>query len=363
MRRWVWDTMVLRLQWGDKPGEVGKAVVDLDASPDRSYLLTAGPSQVVVANNGSLCVTDTHNNRIQLFDARGRLQWCLGRRGLQPGEFSGRIRKALVGPTGDVYATQTRGSPRQPGDPPQWSDADKERWRSGVMCLTPTGEFKFSTHADPAFAAALGESARALRPPQDFWVDAQGRIYELHWDDGGLIACFRPDGKFDKLWRAGEDASPLVFGGPGQFYAISSKAVDVLPSGEWSHRLDVHRWKPDGTRLASLSVQTQGRTQHWYAELLGVGVDGSLVVQGVDEWREPDGTSLATKAIVMVLLISPNDEILARQNVDELYSRLLPLQARPKRGAAGIVVGGAGDLYVNPYSEKEYQIARFALTR
>ncbi|MBI3947085.1 MAG: hypothetical protein HY321_14260 [Armatimonadetes bacterium] len=360
-RRWKLDTIVLRCDWGSSPGEVGKIVADLDANPDSSYLLTFGPPTVVVARDGGLCIADTHNRRVQFFDAHGRLRWCVGRAGLRPGEFSGGLIRAVVGPTGDVYVKQSRALPREPDDPAARAKLDQEAWRSGVMCLTPKGAFRFSTHADPAFAKALGVPPEDLKPVRDFWVDDRGRIYESYWQGRSVIACFRPDGTFDRLWWPGERATSLAFGGPGRFYGLSFKPVGALPSGEWRHRLDIRRWRPDGERLPPLMVETTGRTKHWTADLTGVGTDGSLVVQVIDEMPEPSGISLASKAIVLLLLITPDGKILVQQNAEDLYGALLPPDAKPKVGATGFFVGGVNDLYFNPYSEKDYPIARFIL--
>lgn len=353
--QWTLQGIVLRLPWGDGPGEVGKQIFRFAMSPDTPF--TSGPTRVTVDRDGGFCIADAHNARVIYCDAAGKFRWAVGRKGFRPGEFSGTIRKAVVGPSGSIYVIQTAAV-----ESSQETNAAGEAWRTGVICLTAEGHFRFSTHAGSALSEALGADVANLPFVRDFWIDDEGRIYEqLYWD-GTVIARFAADGRFERLWRPEPDLGrPLMFGA-GEFYTVSWEKGRALPSGRWTHSIYIDRWQRTGERLPRLVVEVTSRTQHWSASLVGVGVTGNVVIRTVDELPEPDGTSFGSKMRLTLLLVDRGGKVIVTQDRAELLRQLPGQQQAPfGQGSVGMFVGGASDLYFNPYSDKDFHLAKFAL--
>lgn len=363
--RWVFDRIVLHLRWGDQPGQIGRSLFDADASPKRTYRVTRGP-RITVNPDQSLCIADAANSRVQHFDRDGKLRWHVGGKGLARGQVSGWIRRALVGPSGDVYFTQTQPIlfreedgkvlKEHEADSAAWQHAGEEAWRLGVIRLTPAGRFVFSTHA-----AELPADSESRRIPYatDFWVDDNSCIYEV-WAPRGEMARFTPSGAFERSWSIPAIATGAVcLGRNGRFYWVREGKARPLPDGTWEHRMEIRGWDTDGRELRATEARTTGSSQEWGAVVKGVDTRQRLVIWHSDDQPLPDGTVIAEKMVFSLLLVDGDGRVIAKQNWRDLLASVPRPQPEVPGTHQGLVVGSSLDLYWSLFFENEFQLARF----
>jgi predicted membrane-bound mannosyltransferase/DNA-binding beta-propeller fold protein YncE len=239
---------VLDYLGGAVPGETVTTGFDpyelsrIDLVPDRTFgQKGSGPGQlsvprgVALAPDGSLYVADSLNNRIEHFDAQGKMLKAWGsyadvQQGDAPGGTFNEPWSVAVGPDGSVYVADT--------------------WNHRVQ--------KFS--ADGAFLTMWGEKpgsttdGTAFYGPRSIAVDAQGRVYVA--DTGNKrIVIFSPDGQF--LSQFGTPGA-----GDGQLDEPVGLALDnlgrVYVADTWNHRVQIFAPGADGTYASVESFDVSG---------------------------------------------------------------------------------------------------------
>lgn len=354
---WTFDRVVLHAAWGSKPGEVGKLVYDADASPGDVYLTTAGPRCITVGSDGSLCVADTHNYRVQVFDQGGELRRVIGGKGLGRGRFAGSVEKAVVGPRGRVYAGQIGNRIKKETFPVAAADV----WRTGVMSFAPQGTLLFSTR--DRLGSPLRDAASSLRDAGDgFWIDTRGRIYEW-WMLAEMMVRYTPKGGFDRCLRPPfrlADVARLHLGRDGVFYSASRGPTKRLPDGTWSQPIHIERWRPEEDARAPLVVQQTGRTSEWWVTLVGICPNGIAVVMHVDHQPEAGGLVRIDKSVSTLLAVDPKGEVVAEQDWRRLRASIPTRAAEVPHSHGGLFVGPSLELYWPLVFDKEFQVARFA---
>ncbi len=240
---------------------VGPTVLEGNAAPEDPYIgaqqqLLAGtvwgsegagdsqfnaPRGVAVGLDGSVYVADSRNNRIQKFDADGKLLLTWGTLGTldtnnaDPGHFNEPWGVA-VGPDGSVYVTDT------------WNHR-VQKFDANGQYLTGWGIF------------GQGETTDAFWGPRGIAVDGQGRVYVA--DTGNKrVAVFDANGA---------SVSVIGFGGsdPGQFDEPVGVAVTgdgtVFVADTWNQRVQVFQW--DAANEAYLYVR-EWPIVGWYGQSL-----------------------------------------------------------------------------------------------
>lgn len=198
------------------------------------------PDGIAVDLRGHVYVSDRENNRIQKFDADGKLLAVWGRNGgdgsfgVGPGEFNGPYAVATDG-DGNVYVL----------------DSQNNR----VQKLTASGRLLRMwgrNGGDGSYGAGPGEFA----DPRGIEVDRRGIVYVS--DHGNhRIQVFTVDGRFRAMWgRNGGDGSAGA--GPGEFdqprSASTDRAGNVYVVEKVNHRVQkltptgqpITRWGKNG---------------------------------------------------------------------------------------------------------------------
>ncbi|MBI3948022.1 MAG: hypothetical protein HY321_19050 [Armatimonadetes bacterium] len=365
---WVFDRIVLRGPWGEQPGEIGKVMWDADASPEDTIMVIRGPRDLTVTPDGRLCLTDTYNHRVQCFGPDGMLQWVVGRKGLERGEFWGPVARAVIGPSGDVYASQF--PPERPEDAEaraRWERADREAWRRGVMRLTPAGRLVFSTYDsatdDATFLTETGDNPPWVR--KGFWVDRRGRIYQFmrSREECGM-ARFDSDGRLKRTWPMPTDLTAYeLLLAPGDVFMAVKHTREAVPAGDgrWRHPILIRRWNSDGEALPPIKVEVTGVCEEWYASIPRPDAKGRMVIGHTDVLLRPHGAGDPGNLITTLLLVSPEGEVLGQQGYRELLAQAPGFAAQAPGDGFGSRVDSSGHLYFSLLFEDEYQIARFRL--
>jgi tripartite motif-containing protein 71 len=104
---WVSDTLNNRLQVFDSKGNLSKVIGEAGSGPGQFKL----PGELVIDSNGTVYVSDIGNGRIQVLDKDGKFLRAWGTPGTQPGQFYYAIGIAL-GPKEDTVYTLELFNPR-----------------------------------------------------------------------------------------------------------------------------------------------------------------------------------------------------------------------------------------------------------
>jgi outer membrane protein assembly factor BamB len=193
-------------RWGSPGSEAGQFNFIRDPNDPGSSI-----GGLVVADDGSVYVTDTVNRRIQVFTSDGDFLRQWGRFGSADGQFLDPIDVAL-GTDGDVYVVDDQ--------------------RDDVQRFSPDGEFE-------AVFGGHGTEPGQMNFTGGIWVQPDGSILNADWQNY-RIQAFDADGA--SLWTYGSRGS-----GPGQFNLPGDIATD----------LDGNIYVTDDTRLVALSPDRQ----------------------------------------------------------------------------------------------------------
>jgi DNA-binding beta-propeller fold protein YncE len=186
------------------------------------------PRGIKVAEDGSLYVADSRNNRIQHLSADGQVLAVWGEQGDvntdagADGAFN-EPWDVAIGKDGSVYVSDT--------------------WNHRVQQFTADGKFvrKWGYFGQ-------GEAPDAFWGPRGLAVDPQGRLYVM--DTGNKrVVVFSPEGQFvTQFGSAGFDA--------GQFDEPVGIAIDaqgrVYITDTWNQRIQVFEPSPDGSSFTPL---------------------------------------------------------------------------------------------------------------
>jgi uncharacterized protein (TIGR03663 family) len=174
----------------------------------------ASPRDVAVAANGDVYVSDSGNNRIEVFDSQGQFKFAWGAMGSGSGQFNEPWGLAIA-PNGDVYVADT--------------------WNHRVQVFDAQGIYKseFGFFVDTRNDAEA--SPGGFYGPRGIAIDDEGNIFVT--DTGNKrVQEFAADGTFVAMF--GSEGSD-----PGQF----REPVGITRDGEgnfyvadtWNHRVQV----------------------------------------------------------------------------------------------------------------------------
>jgi len=151
---------------------------------------SGNPRRIRFLRDGTLCIADTHNNRICFFDNAGNLLSHFGEHGTEPGKFM-MVSAVAEGPDGSIYTTEYGTTPTQRADP---VDRIQRFTREGKLlgCWGKTG-------------SGPGELSR----PSGIDVDNNGLVYVADAINH-RIQVFTSDGKYVRtLGRHGKEPGEM----------------------------------------------------------------------------------------------------------------------------------------------------------
>jgi len=255
------------------------------------------PIGIAVAEEGSVFVADTGNDRIEVFDPDGKFLRAFGSRGEKPGEFR-RPMDIDIDAQGRLYVAE------HGGDRVQVFSHDGD-WLRGLraedvpggefdaaagVAVTPSGEIyvaDFYNHRvvafrkDGSFRAVIGLPGRVL----------PGRLHyptDLEWSEGRLVVAdaynnriqvFTENGEAIARW-GGILGSGLPGGGPRSFRVATGVAADALGriyvADFENHRIQV--FTRDGKLLAVFGSRGSGPGEFERPTDLDIGADGRIYV-------------------------------------------------------------------------------------
>jgi len=219
------------------------------------------PRDVAVGPDGNVYVTDSDNDRVQVFDGEGRLLRTWGSRcaldtglGCATTTGEGQFQEPwgiAVGPDGRVYVADT--------------------WNHRIQVFDANGTFltQWGTYGQTGDARPKVPLGHMLYGPRDVAVDASGRVFVTDTGNKRVVVYDRDGGVLDQWGGAGS--------GPGQFEEPVGIAPDaagnVYVADTWNGRIQVfdrdlgflREWPVEGWYGESvvnkpyLAVDEQGR--------------------------------------------------------------------------------------------------------
>ncbi|MFH2205115.1 MAG: hypothetical protein ABIJ96_18550 [Elusimicrobiota bacterium] len=195
----------------------------------------SGAKGVAVGPGGDVFVADTRGSRIQVFDAEGEFLRTIGTRGAQPGQLS-RPESVAVGADGRVYV----------------ADSGNHR----VEVFTQEGIFLFEF-------GGKGSELGKLKNPTRIEVTLSDHIYVLDAGNNRLQQ-FNPDTSVAREYKLhGNDFAVDAY---GFIYMLDTKRGKVRELG------------PDGFIVGNFGVTGQGSGQFKKPQGIMVAPDGEIVV-------------------------------------------------------------------------------------
>ncbi|MFT4037176.1 MAG: PQQ-binding-like beta-propeller repeat protein [Thermomicrobiales bacterium] len=265
------------------------------------------------APDGSFYVADSHNFRIQHFDADRTFLSEFGSFGEDDGEFREPI-QVLIGPDGNLYVIDTN--------------------RSDIQVFTPDGAFlrKFGGYgSEPGQMDIARYSA----------FDAEGNLWV---PDTG-------NNRMQKFSPAGELLQTISFpkGDPGALYGPTGVALDAA-GRIWVGDFDGEKvvvYAPDGAFLFSFDGTENGGTAFEAPDMLLFDAEGNLWVQdygpneAIYKFAVSESASAATPAPVTAASVGEGPAIDA-----VTYITSLMVNDAPRQGLGGLAVAADGTVYV-----------------
>jgi len=255
-----------------------------------------GPRGLAVDSSGNVFVADTGNFRVVKFDASGREETVIGRKGSGPGEFESAWLPAVDG-KGQLYVLDPRRGRvsifgndgkylRKIGEGSGfYSPAGRAVAKDGTVAVADTGGNRVvvfgpdgQMRGEPIAATPQGK----LIQPTDAAFDARGNLYVVQPtgpNGKGTLYRFDPDGKYQTAWvitsvPSTTDTPRLAVGPDGRVYLSDiehGRLIAYDPDGKKTTPLTFASGDLDHfRRIGNIAVDEKGR-------IFVMDVDAALV--------------------------------------------------------------------------------------
>jgi len=225
-----------------------------------------GPTGMAVDAAGRLYIADTGNDRIQVFNKRGRFIAAWGSAGKEEGNF-GSPGDVAVDPAGNVYVV------------------DPENFR--IQKFDAEGDFLAAWGPDKVLGAGF------IREPVGIAVDAAGTVYVADaWQ--ALILKYDDSGNFITAWGDTIDENGGMFSFRPTDLALDA-AGNVFATDYYNNR--VLKFDATGALITSWGIKGSGAGEFSYPSGIAVDANGNVYVADTFNHRiqqfDNDGTFIA----------------------------------------------------------------------